>query len=148
MNQPSQDQIFANMTNGPTWIRLVYMVIYGIILHLAGMLMWILCSVQFIFTLLFGQDNENIRKMCATITQYIQEALTFVSYNGDAKPFPFCDNTQAKTEESTNSTTHTAADSDIIDGSIEEPETAAEEGAKQPSTGTSESEQDNTDSRP
>jgi hypothetical protein len=89
MTQSSQDQTLQNLTNQQTWIRLVYMLIYGVILHLCGILMWILCGVQFIFTLIFGQDNQNVRDMCTKVTQYIHEALAFVSYNSERKPFPF-----------------------------------------------------------
>jgi cytoskeletal protein RodZ len=94
MSQPTQDQIWQNLSHQDTWVRLIYMLIYGVILHIAGALMWILCSVQFIFTLIFGKDNQNVREMCANISQYIGEALAFVSFNSNHKPFPFNSGTQ------------------------------------------------------
>ena len=91
MNQAniSQEQVIENLSNKNNWVRLVYMLIYGVALHIAGIIMWLLCTVQFIITMIFGQDNENLRKMAATITEYIHQALHFVSYNSDDKPFPF-----------------------------------------------------------
>ena len=70
MNQAniSQEQVIENLSNKNNWVRLVYMLIYGVALHIAGIIMWLLCTLQFIITMIFGQDNENLRKMAATIT--------------------------------------------------------------------------------
>lgn len=91
MNQStiSQEQVIENLSNRSNWVRLVYMLIYGLALHIAGIIMWLLCTVQFVITMIFGTDNENLRKMAASINNYIHEALAFVSYNSEEKPFPF-----------------------------------------------------------
>lgn len=93
MNQSSvnQDQILNNLSNQSSWVRLLYMLIYGVMLHLAGMAMWILCTVQFLCTLIFGKDNDSLRRLSASLIDFIQRALQFVSYNSDDKPFPFAE---------------------------------------------------------
>ncbi len=84
-----QEQIFENISNQNSWIRLVYMLIYGIMLHVAGGVMWLLCAVQFLCALIFGTDNDNVRKLSATLIDFINSALRFVSYNTEERPFPF-----------------------------------------------------------
>lgn len=89
-NQPiDQDQILENLSNQHTWVRLVYMLIYGVMLHVAGLVMWLLCAVQFLCTLVFGRDNASLRSLCANIVEFIHQALQFVSYNSESRPFPF-----------------------------------------------------------
>jgi hypothetical protein len=36
-----------------------------------------------------GQTNENLRFFGASLATYIYQALMFVTYNSDEKPFPF-----------------------------------------------------------
>lgn len=109
-----QDQIFTHLSNQRSWMRLVYMLVYGIILHIAGAILWIVCSVQFIFTVITGQDNGNLRNMAATLIKFVNDALRYVSYNSDEKPFPFANQEHGqehpKDEPSTDS-----EKSDIID---------------------------------
>ncbi|AFU98539.1 DUF4389 domain-containing protein [Simiduia agarivorans] len=89
-NQPiDQDQILENLSNQHTWVRLVYMLIYGVMLHVAGLVMWLLCAVQFLCTLVFGKDNQSLRSLSANIVEFIHQALQFVSYNSESRPFPF-----------------------------------------------------------
>ncbi|MDN3640672.1 DUF4389 domain-containing protein [Simiduia curdlanivorans] len=104
MNQStiSQEQVIENLSNKRNWVRLVYMLIYGLALHIAGIIMWLLCTVQFVITMIFGQDNENLRKMAASISDYIHEALAFVSYNSEEKPFPFAKDDSKNTGEGAN----------------------------------------------
>ncbi|MBU2987555.1 DUF4389 domain-containing protein [Saccharophagus degradans] len=84
-----QDQLRSNITNQRHWARLVYMLIIGIALHFSGILMWVLCVLQFLFTLFTGQDNDHLRNFAASLTRYINRGLKFVSYNSEHKPFPF-----------------------------------------------------------
>lgn len=144
MNQTnvSQDQILDNLSNQSNWVRLLYMLIYGVMLHLAGIAMWILCTVQFVCTLIFGKDNDSLRRLAASLIDFIQQALQFVSYNSDDKPFPFADDktataqdkapdapgsdqtTQQTTEQTTDQTTEQAAEptphtGEVIEGAVE-----------------------------
>lgn len=85
----NHEEFRSNVTNSRSWIRLVYMLIFGILLHLAGLVMWVLCALQFLFALLTGRDNANLRSLGGSISVFVHEALDFVSYNSEQKPFPF-----------------------------------------------------------
>lgn len=85
----NQEQFRANVTNARHWIRLIYMLIFAVLLHLAGLVMWVLCALQFIFSLLTGKDNGNLRSLGSSIATFVHQALNYVSYNTENKPFPF-----------------------------------------------------------
>lgn len=84
-----RDQIKSNVKNTHNWRRLLYMVLFAVFLQLAAIIMWVLCSIQFLFVLLTGQDNENLRQLGSSIASFVHHALRFLSYNTDDKPFPF-----------------------------------------------------------
>ena len=91
MNTQTLDQeaLSNNVKNTRHWIRLAYMMLYSILLHLAGAVMWMVCVVQFLFVLGTGTDNTNLRILASGLTRFIQQSLLFVSYNSENKPFPF-----------------------------------------------------------
>lgn len=85
----NHEEFRSNVTNSRSWMRLVYMLIFAVLLHLAGLVMWVLCALQFLFALLTGRDNANLRSLGGSISVFVHEALDFVSYNSEKKPFPF-----------------------------------------------------------
>lgn len=128
MSHSQDNQTWQHLTNQDTWIRLIYMLIYGIMLHFAGVAMWILCGVQFIFTLVFGEDNKNVREMCQTLRLYIHDALAFVSYNSEHKPFPFHGQNNRETEPATDTAKDEVIDADVVkDAEKTEPATQQDE---------------------
>lgn len=84
-------QIKSNLTSPKHWVRLVYMVLFAFFLYIASMVMIGLVIVQFIFSLVTGSDNHKLRSFGHTLTTYIQQALLFLSFNSEYKPFPFSD---------------------------------------------------------
>lgn len=78
-----------NVKQHQHWVRLIYMLILGVLLNLAGAVMWVLCGLQFLFVLGSGSDNQYLRNMSRSIARFIEQALLYVSYNSDHKPFPF-----------------------------------------------------------
>lgn len=75
--------------NRNAWTRLAYMVLFAVLLQVAGMVMWMVCTLQFLFVLGTGADNSQLRVLGGGLAEYIKQALEFVSYNTDTKPFPF-----------------------------------------------------------
>jgi hypothetical protein len=87
--QTNEGHYCPKIPNPRNWIRLVYMLIFALLLHLAGIVMWVLCSLQFLFAFFTGKDNDNLRSLGASIAAFVHQALDFVSYNTEQKPFPF-----------------------------------------------------------
>ena len=80
---------FREIMCSGNWSRLIFMLIFGVLLHVAGMVMWVLSGLQFLFSLLTGKDNENLRNLGGSIAVFVHQALDFVCYNTEQKPFPF-----------------------------------------------------------
>jgi Domain of unknown function (DUF4389) len=84
-------QLKSNLTSPKHWVRLAYMILFAFLLYVASVVITVLVIVQFIFALLTGSDNVNLRDFGRSLTTYIQEALLFLSFNSEVKPFPFSD---------------------------------------------------------
>lgn len=85
------DELKANVTSGRHWLRLVYMLLFAALVYLAGVIMAALVVLQFVFALLTGRPNANLRAFGASLSRYIWQALQFLTYTRDFKPFPFSD---------------------------------------------------------
>lgn len=85
------EQLKSNLKSSKHWLRLVFMLIFAAILQLASLVMWVLVIAQFLFSLITGEDNQNLRKFGHSLSVYIFDTLKFLTYTSEEKPFPFAD---------------------------------------------------------
>ncbi len=109
-----KDQIHANFTNSSHWYRLAFMLLFVVMLQLAGAVMWALCAIQFLYSVIAGQDNLHLKRLGASIATYIYQVLRYLSYNSDDKPYPFSDWPMSEV----NPGNSTSEAQDIIEGQI------------------------------
>jgi len=65
-------------------------------LQLASLVMWFFVVLQFLFAIITGNNNEQLRDFGGSLSRFIYEALRFLSYNTEEKPFPFADWPESK----------------------------------------------------
>jgi hypothetical protein len=87
----NNDELKSNLLSSKHWLRLVFMLLFALILQLAGLVMWGLVILQFLFSLITGRDNRNLRQFGQSLSLYIFHTLQFLTYNSEDKPFPFSD---------------------------------------------------------
>ena len=90
-NTLDRDQLKANLSDSQVWLRLVYMALFVIMLNIAGVLMWGVCLVQFVFVAATGAKNPKLLSLGASLGRYIHQVLDFLSFNSEQRPFPFAD---------------------------------------------------------
>lgn len=84
-------QLKSNLLSSHHWLRLVYMLLFALALQVASLVMWALVVIQFLFALITGSDNINLRTFGSSLSAYIYSALQFLTYNSEDKPYPFAD---------------------------------------------------------
>lgn len=87
----NNEDIKSNLLNSKHWLRLLFMVIFAVFLQIARVIMWVVVIVQFLFALITGQDNINLRQFGLALSTFIFQTLKFLTYNSEEKPFPFSD---------------------------------------------------------
>ena len=90
------EQLKSNLTSSRHWLRLVYMILFAVFLQVASLVMSVLVVVQFLFALITGNDNINLRKFGDSLSIYIFSVLQFLIYNSEQKSFPFADWPESK----------------------------------------------------
>lgn len=87
----NNEELKSNLLSAKHWLRLVFMVLFAALLQVATIIMCVLVVLQFVFSLITGQDNINLRHFGHTLSTYIYQTLKFLTYNSEEKPFPFSD---------------------------------------------------------
>ena len=86
------DQIVENLKQPSSWIRVLFMLGFAILLYvIITPVVFLLMIVQALFVLLTGELNANLKYFGAALAQYVSQILLFISYNSDTRPFPFSD---------------------------------------------------------
>ncbi|WP_084646150.1 DUF4389 domain-containing protein [Marinimicrobium agarilyticum] len=85
------ESVKTNITSGEHWLRLVYMLLFAVLLYVAGFVMGFIIVLQFLFALLSGSANKNLRQFGESLALYIYRVLQFLTYSREDKPFPFSD---------------------------------------------------------
>jgi len=90
------EQLKSNLTSSKHWIRLFFMILFALALQVASIVMTALVVVQFLFALIAGNDNVQLRKFGDSLSIFIFDTLQFLIYNSEEKPFPFADWPESK----------------------------------------------------
>ncbi len=86
------DQIVDNLKQSSSWIRVLFMLGYAILLYvIIAPVIIVLMIVQALFVLITGTYNSKLKYFGAALAQYVQQIFLFISYNSELKPFPFAD---------------------------------------------------------
>jgi hypothetical protein len=78
-----------NLTNPKTWLRLVYIILFAIAFNVAEVVIVAVVVAQFLFELITGRSNEQLRSLGRSLGGYANEIIAYLTYHSDDKPFPF-----------------------------------------------------------
>jgi len=84
-----RDKIRDSLLTPSTWLRVFFMLLYGIICYIAIFVIIIVIVFQFGVVLLTGKLNQQLLPVGQSISIYIYQILVYLTYNSEEKPFPF-----------------------------------------------------------
>ncbi len=73
------------------WMRLLYMLLFGVIYGVAKFLVIAVVVFQFGFVLLSARTNTNLLRFGAQLSHFVYQILLYLSFNTELRPFPFSD---------------------------------------------------------
>jgi hypothetical protein len=94
----TKDELKHNLLSPQHWLRLIFMLVFVVLLYVASTIVGVLVALQFLFALITGKDNANLRSLGGSLAAYIFQALRFLTYNSEDKPFPFSEWPSASSE--------------------------------------------------
>ncbi len=77
------------LTNSNTWVRLLYMLLFTLLLAAGRLVIALVVLVQFLLVLVTGSDNEHLRNLGQGLAKWVYQTLMFLTFNTEEKPFPF-----------------------------------------------------------
>jgi hypothetical protein len=86
-----QEQINENLKKPSTWKRIVFIMLFAVIVGVVRVVLWGIILLQIGYTLLTGNSNKNILDLSKKLAAYLYHILLFLTFNTDDMPFPFSD---------------------------------------------------------
>ena len=78
-------------TNKSTWLRILFVALFWVVFHITQLVILAVAIGQCLFTLFTGAPNPQLLKLGSNLSNYVQEILSFATFNSDKRPFPFND---------------------------------------------------------
>ncbi len=88
-DKPERGKLETNIRSKATWLRLLFMALYGVIISLTGMVGIVIVVFGFFWVLFTGEVNRELRQIGQSIGAYMYEIIRYLTFNTDDKPFPF-----------------------------------------------------------
>ncbi|MDR0779705.1 MAG: DUF4389 domain-containing protein [Pseudomonadales bacterium] len=85
----NQDQLKRNLLSHNAWLRVLLMAGFAVAVWVTLILLSVVMLVQTILVLITGTPNVNLQRLGLTCGAYLFEAIQFLLYNTEDKPFPF-----------------------------------------------------------
>lgn len=83
------EAVKQNLVNRSQWGRILYMLLFAIVLYLVMMLVALVVIVQALFALITGKPNDDIGDFASDLSQYVHRIVAFLTYTDNRRPFPF-----------------------------------------------------------
>lgn len=85
----TESRMEQNLKAKPTWLRLVFMVIFYLIAGITSMVASAVVILGFFWVLFTGEANGQLKRFGAGLAAYIADIVRYLTYNSETKPFPF-----------------------------------------------------------
>lgn len=78
-----------NVKNVDTWLRGLFIVVFGIIFYVLVTVIWLLVIFQFVTAVVTGGPNANLKDFSDALTQYAYQVLRYMTFRTEERPWPF-----------------------------------------------------------
>jgi hypothetical protein len=82
-------ELKQHLTARATWMRGLYVLIFGVIFGVSEVVLWAVVIFQFLFTLFGGEPNARLLVFGRSLATFIYQIVSFLTFTSDERPFPF-----------------------------------------------------------
>lgn len=82
------DDMKQNLKSSDTWTRVLYMLLFVILYSLAEVVLTAVIVFQLLLILFTAKKNARLLKLGQSLSTYIYQVLSFLSFNSDYHPYP------------------------------------------------------------
>ncbi len=84
-----KEETKQNLKNKNTWLRIVFMILFIILLSVARIIVGVTILFQIIVALITGKTNNQATRFGKQLSIYIYDILLYLTFNSEVRPFPF-----------------------------------------------------------
>lgn len=85
------DDVRENLAQGSTWIRILYMILFGFAFHIAIGILGAIAVIQALFKLFTGKVFARLMQFGQQLATYQYQIALYECFRTDVRPFPFAD---------------------------------------------------------
>lgn len=89
-----------NASNVDTWIRGLFIIVFGVIFYVLYIVIWLLVILQFLTKVVSGGLNKNLSEVSCDLTNFASQILLYITFQSEERPFPFSPWPASKDQES------------------------------------------------
>jgi len=89
--EETTSELKENVKDTKAWIRLLFMLLFGIIYSVAEVVLALVVVFQFLCVLFSGSKNEKALLLGGQLSAFVYQVFNYLTYNSEEKPFPFAD---------------------------------------------------------
>ncbi|MBM3507240.1 MAG: DUF4389 domain-containing protein [Alphaproteobacteria bacterium] len=78
-----------NLKDRTTWQRLVFVVLFALIINVVNTILLVFVVVQFLFKAVTGKLFENAQPFAQSLATYVYDIFLFLTFKSDVLPWPF-----------------------------------------------------------
>ena len=89
MSDDKAEELKKNILSPYQWVRILYMAFYAVACWVLLLVLPVIIVCQVIISLITGDDNSNLRDFGKALSDYFHQAMNYLVYATDEKPWPF-----------------------------------------------------------
>jgi hypothetical protein len=84
-----REEMREHLTEGSTWLRLIYMLLFGFAFYVSVIILLAVAVLQILFKLFTGEPVRRLRELGQSLGMYLYEIAVFETFQSEVKPYPF-----------------------------------------------------------
>ena len=89
MSGLNEEDLKRHVKDKDTWLRFIYLVVFGIAFYLSILLTFAASIFQFLTKLFSGSSFNGLSEFGSNLASYQADVTRFLTFASDEKPFPF-----------------------------------------------------------
>ncbi len=89
MNGLNEEDLKKNVKDKDTWVRFLYLVVFGVAFYLSILLTFAASIFQFLAKLFSGAAFAGLSEFGENLATYQAQVTRYLTFASDEKPFPF-----------------------------------------------------------
>lgn len=88
-NENTETGVRKHLSDKQTWLRLLYMILFGIAFEVAKFVTFFVAAVQILFKLFTGDVQPRLSGFGGSLAVFLRQTVDFMTFRSDVRPYPW-----------------------------------------------------------